>query len=295
MSPVATCAHKQAVHQHGTHTAYVLDRCRCDECREANRVYAQGLRRTNLYGRQRLVDATPAREHLLELSRAGMGWKAAAAAAGVPFSTAGGILFGAHPDDPSHRDHRKPRQRITRDAEAKILAVRLQLADGANVDATGTRRRLQALVTLGWSVSALGRRLGKTSANMFTTLESEQVLEATRRRVAALYDELWDVPAPTSTRHERTSATRAKRYAAAHGWAPPLAWDDDEIDDPDARPQGLPEATPALSVTEQVVELLEIGYSVTEIPSRVGRRSLNAVLGCIRDRDLKAELTRRAS
>jgi hypothetical protein len=294
VTAVAWCVHKQVTHQHGTYVAYVIDLCRCDDCREANRIQASERRRQHMYGRDWLVDATPAREHLLELSRQGMGWKKVAAAAGVSATTVGGLLYGSHPDDPTHPDHRPRSLRINKAAATKILAVRAMLAPGANVDATGTRRRLQALVTLGYPVSALGRRLGKTSSNMFITLESPQVLEATRRRVAALYDELWNTPPAAVTRHERTSATRAKRHAAARGWLPPLAWDDDTIDDPEATPEGMSAVRP-LSIHEQVLELLEIGCSVTELPSRVGARNLNAVIGAIRDPQLKAELRRRAS
>ena len=294
MTAVDWCTHKQVTHQHGTYVAYVIDLCRCDDCREANRVQAEKRRRQHMYGRDRLIDATPVRAHILELSRQGMGWKRVARAAGVAESTTCGLLFGIHPDDPTHPDHRPPRKKINRDAAAKLLAVRAQLADHAVVDATGTTRRLQALVTLGWTVTALGRRLGKTSANMFTTIDSPRVLEATRRRVAALYDELWNCPPVAITRHERTSATRAKRYAAAHGWAPPLAWDDDTIDDPSATPQGVATAPVRLSITTQVAELLEIGYSVTELPSRLGR-SHKDITSAIRDPQMKAELRRRAS
>ena len=73
-----------------------------------------------------------------------------------------------------------------------------------------------------------------------------------------------------------------------------MAWDDDTIDDPDATPQGVDFIRP-LSIHMQVVELLEIGCSVTELPSRVGASSLNAVIGAIRDPQMKAELRRRAS
>ena len=50
---------------------------------------------------------------------------------------------------------------------------------------------------------------------------------ATARKVADLYDQLWDQP-----------GNRAKsiNLARARGWALPLAWDDDEIDDPAATP-----------------------------------------------------------
>lgn len=35
---------------------------------------------------------------------------------------------------------------------------------------------------------------------------------------------------------------RARRHATAQGWPPPLAWDDDDIDNPDASPANWKEA-----------------------------------------------------
>ncbi|HEY5482811.1 MAG TPA: hypothetical protein VIK31_03230 [Propionibacteriaceae bacterium] len=250
--------------------------------------------RQHLYGRSKQAAAEQIRQHVLELGRQGMGWKYVASAGGVAPSTVSNLLYGRYPSDPSHVDYRPPAIRINTDAAARLLAVRLMHAPHTPIDSTGTRRRLQALVTLGWSVSELGRRLDKTPSNMHTMLQAAMILEATRRRVVALYDELWDTPRIGATHHERVAVSRAKNYAAAHRWAPPLAWDDDTIDDPDATPEGMLAVRP-LSIHEQVVELLEIGCSVTELPSRVGARNLIAVIGAIRDPQLKVELRRRAS
>ena len=41
--PTRDCQCKRANHQHGTRTAYVVDRCRCDPCREAARIYEAQL------------------------------------------------------------------------------------------------------------------------------------------------------------------------------------------------------------------------------------------------------------
>jgi hypothetical protein len=52
---------------------------------------------------------------------------------------------------------------------------------------------------------------------------------ATRDRVAAVYDRWSMSQAPQSQ-----PAARARTDARKHGWLPPLAWDDDLIDLPDA-------------------------------------------------------------
>lgn len=55
--------------------------------------------------------------------------------------------------------------------------------------------------------------------------------------MAAAYDRLWDQRPPAKTAADRQDADAAARHAAAMGWAPPLAWDDDLIDLPDAQPE----------------------------------------------------------
>jgi hypothetical protein len=110
------------------------------------------------------------------------------------------------------------------------------------VDATGTRRRLQALVVAGWSERALADAawLPPTRLRLIASGARPEVTAATARRVVRLYNELWDQAPAQRTRGERISAAMARAFAAAHGWAPAMAWDDETIDDPRARPQGVP-------------------------------------------------------
>lgn len=106
-------------------------------------------------------------------------------------------------------------------------------------DATGTRRRLQALARRGWSLGKLSARLG-TSRRAIEILRYQRVTPAVAAKVAALYDELWDQPPPMATWAERSAASQAGNYARRQGWVPPLGWDDEPgphcIDDPAAVP-----------------------------------------------------------
>lgn len=45
-------AHAEAPmrYEHGTHAAYVLDRCRCDRCRQANKLYERDRARLHRAG-----------------------------------------------------------------------------------------------------------------------------------------------------------------------------------------------------------------------------------------------------
>lgn len=104
------------------------------------------------------------------------------------------------------------------------------------VSETGTIRRLQALCAIGWTQGEIGARLGVTRSRVSNIIRRNArygVTRATARRVAAVYDEL------SMTVRVGREATRMRRFAVSKGWAPPLAWDDDTIDDPKARPVGL--------------------------------------------------------
>ncbi|MDO8308590.1 MAG: hypothetical protein Q7V58_09595 [Actinomycetota bacterium] len=231
---VRDCTHPRANHQHGTYPAYVLDKCRCTPCRAARAAYERQRARRNAAAAfdpsySRLVAAEPVREHLRWLASQDMGLKTVAMTGGIGHGTLSGIVYGKRGRNPV--EHRPPRRRVTRDVADRILAVRPQPADGAKVGATGTTRRLQALVALGWSQASLARRLGFHPAN-FTGLmrgEQAQVREGTRRQVVELYSELSTVPGPSK---------RARNDATRRGWLVPAWWDDDTIDDPGTQPAG---------------------------------------------------------
>ena len=99
------------------------------------------------------------------------------------------------------------------------------------VDSMGTRRRIQALQAIGWSQPKIAALLG-VRVRSWPWMASPHLLveRATRDRVAALYEQLWNQPAPRDTPHNRQSDTRSRNLAAARGWLPPAAWDDIDTD-----------------------------------------------------------------
>lgn len=263
---------------HGTRARYVHGPgpgrgpgCRCEACTAANRRAASDRDRQIVYGRwQPYIDAGPAREHLQALSQAGVGWKRAAAAAGVSTGAVSKLLYGGP-------GNRPPARRIRRETAAAILAVGAsadQLAPGALADSTGTRRRLHALVATGWSQARLARELGMTGANFGAMMRRDQVTAGTAREVGDLYDRLWNQPPPEHDQRTRIAASRARRHAADRGWAPPLAWDDDLIDDPSATPaQGWqrPARRPSADLAEEAEELSRReGYTREHAAARLG-------------------------
>lgn len=287
------CNCPKARHEHGTQLAYVRDRCRGDACRAANTARERVRTRAKLYGRyDGLVDAEPVRERIRRLSEQGVGLKQITRLSGVSGGVLTKLVYGQRRADGTHRP---PSRRCTPRVRDRILAVPLDaLAGGALVDGTGTRRRLRALVAVGWSKSKLARLLGMAPSNFGKTMRAERVVASTRDAVRALYDQLWDHPPQHATHHDKIAYSRALRYAAHHSYAPPLAWDDDTIDDPNSSPAidadtvdddldeilierlttgtvTLPPNSRAPEMTEAVRRLAALGHTDALIAVRVGR------------------------
>lgn len=93
---------------------------------------------------------------------------------------------------------------------------------------------MQALAALGWTGPQLGERLGVPAGEIARMQRwTRPVYAVTAARVAAVYDDLaMRRPAPWTWVEERCARIARDR----NGWLPPLAYDDDEIDDPSARP-----------------------------------------------------------
>lgn len=220
--------------------------CNCPVCKQANRDHSRNRTRMLAYGRwQPLVDADPARRHVRWLMANGMGWQRVAAVAGVSEGAVSRMLYG--------RNSRPPTRRIRRETETALLAVTLAgRAPHALVDATGARRRVQALAVIGWSLTEQARRLGYSEVQgLAMVLRQQWVTVRTAQAVAGLYDQMWARPAPAEL-----NAARTRRWAARKGFASPLAWDDDAIDDPRATPEGGPagDEDPAEMVDEVAVQ-----------------------------------------
>jgi hypothetical protein len=112
---------------------------------------------------------------------------------------------------------------------------RRQRAYGRLVDKSvpniGSRRRVEALMCLGWSMREISRRLGWCAdrlANLFKSYDG--ISPANAAKIATLYDQLWATPAPRTTKSERLSASRTEALARRRRYRPPMSWDDDTID-----------------------------------------------------------------
>lgn len=191
-------------------------------------------------------------------------------------------LAGTSPD--WIRKARRPgRKWVEQPVAAAVLAIPIPaapqhvMAAGSRVDATGTRRRLQALTALGYTQTALIARMGMALAwaHCLWSERKQMVSAATARRVEQLYDELSMTPARPGV-----SASRARNLAARRGYPPPLAWDDGALDDPGARPYPPSAEVRALrnagrravppNFVEVVADHRALGRSDDDIAARLG-------------------------
>jgi hypothetical protein len=206
--------------QHGTLTCYARG-CRHPDCRRAAWRHNKELRVRVLRGEPRLIDAARMREHVEQLLAAGMSFRAISLAAGWKSRNA--------------LDEALKRNRVLPRTFNRVMAVTPDSDQRPTtyIDATGARRRLQALAAIGWDSRTLAARLRQkhpTTVQHVRSGRQPRLRRSTAAKIAALFDELWDQPGPSD---------RARLDAAQRRWAPPMAWDDESIDDPAVRPHGV--------------------------------------------------------
>lgn len=220
--------HPRANHQHGTYLAYQKDRCRCGPCTVAYSRKRKQIAWRAHTGTHTYVGASRARAHVEGLLTV-LTISQVEARSGVNRRCIR-LLVGAIEGEPATK-------RITRKTEAGLLAVRAErVGDETHglVDPTGTQRRMRALYALGWTQRRMVQMAGMSSRTVNELLIRDDYPDlnvVTRAKVRDLYDRL-----SLATPPQYGQATYARRLAAERGWAPPLAWDDDTIDDPAAEP-----------------------------------------------------------
>jgi hypothetical protein len=205
-----------------------------------------------LYGRRvqglpTSISADTIGDHVRWLHGMGFGDPAIGAAAGVSHAAVYRI--------------RLARRQLTQHAIAGRLRmvghVPVPAQSGLIVPAHGTRRRLQALLTIGWTQAALGDLLDVSDAQVHQWAHPRLGnLYETWHAVADVYDQLSGTPGPSSITRDR---------AAKRGWLPPLAWEGIDIDDPWREPvETEDDADPA--VDEVLLHRILRGEHEGEIP-----------------------------
>jgi DNA-binding CsgD family transcriptional regulator len=243
--------------------------CKRPECAERIRAYERSRYRQKGYGTwQPLVDATPAREHVQALRAAGHSTVDIQRAARISGATLARILYNGV---------NKRAERIRPEVAERILAIAVTPAPvkhNSIIDGTGTRRRLQALVSMGWTLNALGPRLGFHPRRLTDLIHGERVLASTARRIAHGYRTLQTLD-PIAHGVPERSAKLSLNLAAREGWSGPLDWDD--IDNPNCVPDGhrksrawVRKPRPAAVDVARVAQLTAIGRTAREIADELG-------------------------
>jgi hypothetical protein len=264
---VTTATRPAEAPHHNNLTCYVQYRCRLSACVERKRAYDRNITRQQAYGRwQPYVDATPARHHILGLRQAGIGIDRISELTGLSSAIINGILYTLGD---------KPRRKYLRhETAAKILALTAEHATPDRIAATGTRRRIQALVAAGWPKQVIAAGAGVNVNTVGRIVRQDMVLARTAYAVAALYDRL-RVQAPEDHGITPWIANRGRRHAAAQGWHGPLAWDGN-IDDPAAQPDTTGQCATHVAPkrdknrNDEIQHLAGFGISHNEIARRVG-------------------------
>lgn len=179
--------------------------------------------------------------------------------------------------------HRSHRTRYQKQRRLSILR-----GQPLTVDGTGTRRRLQALHRIGWTSEDIASRLGMTRMAINNLMRRDTpVFATTKAKVTKVYDELWDVTPPPMHGKAAGVRNRSINRAKRLGWAPPLAWDDDTIDDPDARPDlGEPDTRKAWQKVDlDDVEFLlsTANYTRAGLAARLHVKPGSIYTACLRD------------
>jgi hypothetical protein len=248
----------------------------CAQCSIAASEYSRNVRRLKAYGQwQPWADPEPVRQHIRNLMDNGMPLRDIAIAADVPLSRVTRVLYG-------RRDRHIAKTR-TEFAEA-VLALRPK---PARVPSLGAARRLQALVAIGYSTGAIGRRLGVTYSRVGQIIHQRttEIFRESHEQIAALYEELSMVPPPRVTSRDRQRYRRALAVAQQNGYLPPLAWDD--IDNDPTPVLAEPERAPGRPLlrdaqVEDAEWLADAGENLTGACARLGMKADSLRTACKR-------------
>lgn len=255
---------RQAPH-HDTLTCYTNYRCRRPECVERKNAWMRDRDRALRAGTwQPLHDATPVRDHLRTLLNSGLTQQRIAALAGVPHQSITDLIRGR-----SNRSHRRGlRHRTTPEFAAKILAVD-PAESPARVDATGSQRRIRALVAAGWPLLHIGHQLDLNPQRPEQILRQERVYATTRDVITGGYARLIAVR-PERRGVPKDKARWSRERARASRWPGPAYWDQfpGAIDDPHFQP--LYRVTRAEILAEDARWLIAYGLDRTAAAERLG-------------------------
>lgn len=212
---------------------------------------AKGLKRT--------TPSAKTAQHIEDLRNAGWSYRGIADTAGVSVQTV-------------NRVHRGVQKSVVNETETRVLALKSDSIftrpnKAGFVPNVGARRRLQALLAIGYRHSDITPLLGSPSGTLMHQVGDWISLEK-HEAMVRVYEQLWDKPGPAPA----TSRARIRKA----GYLPPLAWDDESIDDPNFVPEPT-EVTAGSKVEvrrdaflQEVEHLAGFGGKVDDIAAQLG-------------------------
>lgn len=220
--PNHNCCCAKVKHQHGTTQCYRSCGCREQECKDANAAAVRELRKQKAYGTSttHTVDAEPARRRLQKLTKYGWGVRAITRETGIPARTISSILYG---------EKGKFRESVTAETASKILAFNPPYArearqgtSTANVDAASSKKKLQSLIALGYSLNALAEDAGHSRSYFKQVMMQDRIGLSRQRAVNEVYEKRWNKLPPTETTMQKRVVETARKRAEENGWRPPM-------------------------------------------------------------------------
>lgn len=223
--PVEWCEHS-TTHDHGTWRAYEVCGCRCEECKRARRLYRKAVAVRSRTSSSRMPRGPVIRR--VRLLSTGMSLQDIADRSGLPYETVRKLRYGSGHSMVQYRTWTAI-EKVPVPAFCTPHPIKRNLHD-----ATGTRRRLQGLAAIGWSLEDVSKASGLTASGL------SKIRYGTHDGVAATT--ALAVRKATKELAKRTppmgkNAEIVRSHAMANKWPSLWAWDDD-IDDPEATPKG---------------------------------------------------------
>jgi hypothetical protein len=191
--------------EHGTRAKYVVEKCRCQPCTIANRLYARERDRTErrvAYGIESppviFIDATETREHIQWLRQVGVGRRQIHATSRVARSTIQKIGSGQL-------------LRIRPQTADRILAVgRHRAAGGTLVDAKPTWRLINDLLKHGCTRAQIARHINHNARAL--QISKTKIRKSTAEAVQQLHHQImFRIVEERRLSNERTKKSRAMR------------------------------------------------------------------------------------
>ena len=193
--------------EHGTRVKYVVEKCRCEPCTIANRLYARQRDRQErrvAYGIEAptviFIDATETREHIQWLRQVGIGRRQIHATSRVALSTIQKIASGQL-------------LRIRPTTADRILAVGLHKAAGGTlIDAKPTWRLIDDLLKHGWTKTRIARHIDDNSNARSLQISKTKIRRSTADKIQQLHNQaMFRIVEERRLSNERTKKSRAAR------------------------------------------------------------------------------------